>query len=371
MEWAPQVPTQESGLRFCRRALMGRVRRKVDARMPTSPLVAAVRRSLDSVGLLRPGVTVVVALSGGPDSVALLDSLNRAGRKTGLNVVAAHLDHTLRPDSGHDARFCEELCDRLKVRLRLGQARASERALRDGGVEEAARLIRYSFLRRVAREENALAIVLGHTLDDQAETVLMRLIRGSGALGLSAMRAWDGELLRPLLDVTRGAVLAHLSAHRLPCRLDPTNNDTTFLRNRIRHELLPRIARDFNPNIAEALGRTARTLAEEHAALREVAAQLLDRATAPSVDGAALELPVLKQAPTGLAKTALREALRRFGGLRSVSFVHIEGLWNLVVQGRGGASLPLPGGRRATVRRGHLIFSRKDAPALDVPEKDL
>ena len=325
--------------------------------MPTPPLVSAVRKSLDSVGLLRPGVTVISALSGGPDSVALLDALLLAARKSGLRVVAAHLDHALREDSRADAQFCEELCDRMKVPLRSGRARPTAKARREGGLEEAARLMRYSFLRRVAREENASAIVLGHTLDDQAETVLMRLVRGSGPLGLSAMKAWDGELLRPLLESRRATVFAHLSAHRLPYRTDPSNADTTFLRNRVRHELIPLLEKQFNPNIAEALGRTARTLSEEHSALREVAARLLDQAAAPTLDGSALEIAVLKAAPAGLGKTALREALRRLGGLRSVSFIHVENLWSLLTEGRGGSSLPLPGGRTATILRGRLILS--------------
>lgn len=337
--------------------------------MPTPPLVQAVRRSLDSIGLLRPGVTVVAALSGGPDSVALTDALVRAAKKPGILVVAAHLDHALRKDSREDAQFCEELCDRMKIRLRSGRGKPGAKALRDGGLEEAARLTRYSFLRRVAREENASAIVLGHTLDDQAETVLMRLVRGSGALGLSAMKAWDGELLRPLLETRRSAVMAHLTARHLPYRTDPSNKDPAFTRNRVRHELIPLLERQFNPNIAEALGRTARTLAEEHAALREVAAQLLDRAAASAVEGVAFELGVLKAAPEGLAKTAIREALRRHGGLRSISFVHIESLWGIINQGRGGASLPLPGGRSATLSRGRLILMRTPSPADHSTEK--
>ncbi|MEO8359535.1 MAG: tRNA lysidine(34) synthetase TilS [Vicinamibacteria bacterium] len=331
--------------------------------MPTPPLVSAVRRSLGSAGLLRPGVTVISALSGGPDSVALLDALLRAGKKVGINVVAAHLDHAIRDDSRADAAFCEELCDRYRVRIRTGRSQPSTQAVKEGGREEAARLSRYSFLRRVAREENAGAILLGHTLDDQAETVLMRLMRGSGSLGLSAMRPWDGELLRPLLESRRSTVIAHLIAHRLPYRTDPTNLDPSFVRNRVRHELLPLLADRFNPNITEALGRTARTLAEESAALREVAAQLLDRAVATSVDGMAIELAVMKASPEGLVKTAVREALKRAGGLRSVSSVHIDGLWNLINESRGGSSLPLPGGRKATISRGRLILTQPDRVA--------
>lgn len=333
--------------------------------MPTSPLVAAVRRSLDSVGLLRPGVTVVAALSGGPDSVALVDALVRAARRKGVSVVAAHLDHGLRPDSPVDAEFCAELCEQLKVRLRSGRSAPARAALKEGGLEEAARLARYAFLRRVAREESAAAIVLGHTLDDQAETVLMRLLRGSGALGLSAMKPWDGELLRPLLDTRRSAVLEHLDLHRLPSKTDSTNADRAFLRNRVRLDLLPVLARDYNPGIVESLGRTARALGEEHAALRDLAAQLLDRAIASAVEGTAFELSVLKGAPPGLGKTALREALRRSGGLRSVSFTHIDKLWSLVQQGRGGSMLPLPGGRTARILHSRLVIAGTIGPAAD------
>ena len=325
--------------------------------MPTAPLVSAVRRSLENSGLSRPGTGVVAALSGGPDSVALLDALLRAARKPGVVVVAAHLDHVLRADSGADAQFCEELCDQFHVRLRTGRKRPGAKEQSEGGLEEAARLARYSFLRRVAREEKASAIVLGHTLDDQAETVLMRLLRGSGSLGLSAMKVWDGELLRPLLATRRAAVMAHIAARRLPYRSDSSNGDPRFLRNRVRQELIPLIERRFNPNIAEALGRTASTLAEENAALSQLARDLLDRSAAPSLRGVAFELSVLRGAPSGLGKAALREALRRFGGLRSVSHLHVETLWSLMASGRGGATLPLPGGRRAEVRQGRLVLA--------------
>jgi tRNA(Ile)-lysidine synthase len=325
--------------------------------VPTLPLVSAVRKGLAHAGLLRPGVSVVSALSGGPDSVALLDALVKASKKAGVSVVAAHLDHGLRKDSHADAQFCEELCDRMKVRLRSGRKTPAPRDLKDGGLEEAARLVRYAFLRRIAREENASAIVLGHTLDDQAETVLMRLVRGSGALGLSAMKMWDGEILRPLLDSRRAAVLAHLQAQRLPYRTDPTNTDTAFVRNRVRRELLPLLESRFNPGIAEALGRTAKSLAEDQAAIASLATQLVDRAAVPALRGSAYDLTVLRGSPEGLGRAALREALRRAGGLRSVSFVHIERLSGLVAEGRGGATLPLPGGRTATIHKGRLVLT--------------
>src|SRR5262245_51691230 len=155
-----------------------------------SRLMAAVDRALDGPGRGVPPRRLVVALSGGADSVALLDALVALAPRRGLRLVAAHLDHGLRPESGEDARFCEGLCGRLGVPFRIGRADVRARAERERrGIEDAARRERYVFLRRVLREADADVIVTAHTRDDQAETLLLRLLRGSGRAGLGAMSA--------------------------------------------------------------------------------------------------------------------------------------------------------------------------------------
>jgi tRNA(Ile)-lysidine synthase len=305
-------------------------------------LVAAVDRALQAAGTPARGETIVVGLSGGADSVALTDALAALRRRRGFRLVAAHLDHGLRPESREDAAFCQSLCDALQVPLRAGTAPVAARAAAEkGGLEQAARRERYSFLRRVRDDDGAVAIAVAHTEDDQAETLLLRLLRGAGARGLAGMRPRSGDLVRPLLAVSRARVLEHLRARGLGWREDATNADTAHARNRVRHELIPYLEQRFNPRVREALARTAALLADEAHHVEAEARALL----APSArsDGDAL---VLERA--AVARAALREALERQGGLAGIGRGHVEGLLRLVrAASPSGRRLVLPGGREA------------------------
>ncbi len=316
-------------------------------RMP--PLVAAVDRALVAAGLPARGETLVVALSGGADSVALTAVLAALRRRRGFALVAAHLDHGLRPGSFDDAAFCLELCAALGVTLRAGTARVRERARREkGGLEQAARRERYSFLRRVQEDEGAAAIAVAHTQDDQAETLLLRLLRGSGSSGLAAMRPRSGELLRPLLAVSRREVLAYLAERGLGWREDPSNRELGFARNRVRHELLPYLEARFNPRVREALARTAHLAADEAAFVGAAAARALAEAATRDGDALVLDRGVLARAPIAVARVALRLALAQAGGLSGVDEGHVERLLRLATaRAPSGRRLDLPGRRRA------------------------
>ncbi len=318
--------------------------------MRLPPLVAAVGRALREADLPARGETLVVGLSGGADSVALLDALALLRGPRGFRLVAAHLDHGLRRASADDAAFCAALCEGLDVPLRSGAADVRGRAAREGGgLEAAARRERYLFLRRVAREEQAAAIAVAHTRDDQAETLLLRLLRGAGTTGLSAMRARRGRLLRPLLAVSREEVVAHLRARSLEWREDPSNADPVHLRNRVRHELLPYLESRFNPRARAVIARAASLLADEAAHLRREAEALLAASARHEEGTLVVRREALARAPLPVARAAVREALRRSGGLHRVGAVHVE---RVVAIGRGpapaGRVLYLPGGR--TVR---------------------
>src|SRR5207244_10891148 len=172
--------------------------------LPDALPISGVAQVLRGLGAPSAGQRIIVALSGGPDSVALLDVMASLGRRAGFAVVAAHLDHALRPDSAGDAAFCRDLSAELGVAFRTARADVRARAASEGGgIEEAARLERHAFLRRVKDEEGACAIALAHTRDDQAETVLLRMLRGAGGRGLSAMRQRAGGLWRPMLCLWR------------------------------------------------------------------------------------------------------------------------------------------------------------------------
>jgi tRNA(Ile)-lysidine synthase len=280
-------------------------------------------------------------------------------------VVAAHLDHGLRPGSAADAAFCSTLCERLGVPLRSAVTDVRSRARHErGGLEQAARRERYAFLRRVREEEKATAIAVAHTRDDQAETLLLRLLRGSGATGLAGMRVRTGDVVRPLLGVSREEVIAHLRGRGLDWREDPSNADPAHRRNRVRHELLPYLEVRFNPRIREALARTAAILADEAAYIRCEAEALLARAARSEGDAVVLSRPELLAAPTAVTRAAIRQALLRAGGLRQVGAGHVERVLTLArAKAPSGRRLPLPGGREARFRRDDVRLG----PRIAVP----
>jgi tRNA(Ile)-lysidine synthase len=330
-------------------------------RLPS--LIVAVDRALRVAGTPVRGDTLVAAVSGGADSVALLDALASLRRRRGFRVVAAHLDHGLRPGSSDDAAFCAALCERLAVPLVRGTADVRARAGRErGGLEQAARRERYLFLRRVREEESAVAIALAHTLDDQAETLLLRLLRGSGATGLSGMRTRSADLLRPLLEVSRREVLEHLRERGLSWREDPSNADPAHRRNRVRHELLPYLEARFNPRARAVLARTAGLLADEAAHLRAEAEALLARDS--RVEGSSIVLPraTLAEAPKALARAAVRQALARTGGLAQVGAGHVDRVLELArAKATPGCRVPLPGGREARLTREGIRLGKRAA----------
>jgi tRNA(Ile)-lysidine synthase len=329
-----------------------------------SPLLTAVRRAIGDAGRPAPGETLVLGLSGGADSVALLDALNQLSARGAFDLVAAHLDHGLREGSAADAAFCAELCRRLDVPLRVARSdvRARARAER-GGLEQAARRARYEFLREVLAERGPGVIAVAHTRDDQAETVLLRLLRGAGRRGLGGMRPLSGDLLRPLLAASRQQVLAHLASRGLDWREDPTNADHAILRNRVRHELLPYLEARFNPRLRETLARSGALLADEAALLARLGAELTERIARREDGGVFLDRAALTSAPRALARIAVRQALEAAGGLRGVSALHVERFLDVAASKVPAVRcLPLPGGRTATFRH-REVHVRPRTPA--------
>lgn len=329
--------------------------------MRRTRLLTHVRRALGGAGAPAPSESLVVALSGGPDSVALLDCLASLQPVFGLRLVAAHLDHGLRVESPGDAAFCARLCARLGVPFETERVDLAA-GPRGEGLEALARRARRAFLKRVARRHGARLVALGHTRDDQAETLLLSLLRGAGRSGLCAMRVRRGGLFRPLLAASRAEVLEHLAARGLEARHDASNDDPRFRRNRVRHELLPLMEARLNGRARAALARTAGLLADEERLLEGRARRLVVAALEPSTDGLDLRLAPLRRAPLALLRRALRRALRLAGGLRGVSAVHLERLARLTrAAAPSGRRIELPGGRVASFRFDRLHVGPRQA----------
>jgi tRNA(Ile)-lysidine synthase len=328
---------------------------------------------------------VVVAVSGGADSVALVLAVNELmkGGRLELELTVAHLNHGLRGEAGReDARWVGALAEGLKFRVVIGHADVKERVEQTGdNLEQAARGARYEFLAEVAAECGARVVLTGHTMDDQAETVLLRLLRGSGAEGLSGMEAVraldDGSgvlLARPLLSWARRAETEKYCRERgVEFRVDAMNEDERFARVRVRRQLLP-LMETFNPRVVESLSRAAQLLREDAAVLNLAAEELLRQAgeegdaagsekrKAAGSDGAAsvvgsLGVDILKEAPAAVRRRTLRLWLSRGrGDLRRLELVHLLGVEKLLVGERGGRRAELPGGSFVELKRGRLRF---------------
>jgi tRNA(Ile)-lysidine synthase len=258
--------------------------------------------------MLAGGETVLVAVSGGADSVSLLSILTALAPAWRLTLHVLHIDHALRPDSGRDAEFVRALGARLDVPVDVERVQVGP-----GSVEAAARAARYAALQAWADRLGAARIAIGHTADDQAETVLMRVLSGAGVRGLAAIPPVRARIIRPLIELRRQALREALAEAGLDWVEDPSNRDPKFLRNRIRHELLPLLAASYHADVVPALADVARLARESVQALDHAAAIELARLAAVEADALTLPRAALAALPASIAAEALRQAAARFG----------------------------------------------------------
>lgn len=263
-------------------------------------------------------VPVVVAVSGGADSVALLRGLVLLAEADRSRLIAAHFDHRLRPDSRNDADFVADLCRKLQLRCELGVASPDLAAGQPRVSEQAARDARYKFLKKVTRGVGARYVVTAHTADDQTETILHRIVRGTGIRGLAGIPASRElvagiSLVRPLLEFRRTEIVEYLNELRQPFCEDPTNLDERFTRNRIRNALLPTLRNEYNPHVDDSLRRLG-MLAEEMSSYVECAAgEQLARCAHFSANAVSIDLNQLAGLPPLIVRTMLRQVWRTQG----------------------------------------------------------
>ncbi|MDD4879569.1 MAG: tRNA lysidine(34) synthetase TilS [Candidatus Omnitrophica bacterium] len=317
---------------------------------------------------MEKGDKVVVAVSGGPDSTALLLALNGLKREYGLKLHIAHLDHMFRAagETKKDREYVSSLSRKLGIPLIFERIDVPAYAKESGlSLEEAAREKRYEFLLKAAVDTGAKKIALGHTMDDQAETVLMRLVRGSGLGGLRGIppkRPLDGALIvRPLIEVWRKEVEEYLKGMAVRPRRDATNFMRKFLRNRIRHELIPALEK-YNPNIKEVLARNSQNFSYDYEALSDAVDRSCKGCLKADGGSVTVSLRRLKREQAGIRRGILRKAIEiSKGDLRGIDYSHIEDIEGLIGTGKG--AVDLPGKTRVTSTKDSLVFGKMKAEA--------
>jgi len=335
------------------------------ARKTASRVFAAFRRTALDGRMIVPGDRVLAAVSGGPDSVALVALLLKLREEMPLEVRLAHFNHRLRDEAGEDERFVEGLARRWVLPLAVEAADVrSFAAKKKLNLEAAGRDLRYRFLRRAASASGATKIATGHTMTDQAETVLMRLMRGAGLSGLAGIApVVAGEpcpVVRPLIAIAGPDIRAWLEAEGIPFREDPSNRDRRFLRNRIRAELLPELERHFEPQIVGHLARLAAIAREDDELLGGFVNELADEFIVRKGRDVSLDLKNLPSLLPALARRVAREYLRALtGGLRDVSYDDVE---SLLALGEG-KDLPLRKGLVLRREAGRIGPKKRRPPA--------
>lgn len=338
--------------------------------LPHLLMIDAVLNTIRQYSMISHGDKVVVAVSGGPDSVALLHALWTLRDELGITLHVAHLDHSFRGEaSDQDAEYVRDFAESLGIPAAIEKVDVPkvQRALRLSP-EEAARLVRHDFLNRVADEVNASRIALGHTADDQVETVLMRILRGTGVDGLRGMSPVWERLIRPLIGIRRAEVEAYVRKHDLHPRTDETNLLPIYTRNRIRLELLPLLRREYNPGIDRAILQLAELAQDDVCYLDSEVQDEFDVALISFEEGRiSLLASEVRKLFTPLARRFVRLVLREIrGDLANVGLKHVDEFLS-ILRSSDSFRYEFPGGVFAERSGNTLTFLSQRPPDEPIP----
>lgn len=316
-------------------------------------MIHLVRQAIECHGMVRPGDTLLASVSGGPDSMALLEALWRLSSQLDFGLEVAHVDHGLRgEDSAADARLVAQAAHQRSLPFHLEEVDTREASRRwKTSVQDAAHRLRKESLDRTCRLRSLDRVAVGHHLDDHVETVLLHFLRGAGPDGLSGLRPVDGKTIRPLIHLNREQIISFCGEEKLPYRVDESNTDRKYLRNRIRLDLLPLLEREYSPGIRAVMARTADLMSDVASYLETRGQQALADITLERDQGRIiLSQPGLFSLPSALQTWVVRECFRQLAGdLRDLDYQHVVSILELWRQGRTGSSVDLPRNLRAWV----------------------
>ena len=335
-------------------------------------MMEEVRALAQEYGMFPPGGRVLCALSGGADSMCLLHLLSTLAEEVGFSLSAAHYNHRLRgEEADRDQEFVRQWCARQNIPLTIGSGDVAGESARLGkGIEETARRMRYAFLEETAQAMGGALIATAHHADDNAETLLLHLVRGSGLQGLTGIAPRRGNVVRPLLAVTRAQVEEYVALHALPYVEDGTNADPTHTRNYLRHKVMP-LLHALNPRVVESLSDTARYLRVDNDFLNAQAVALCQHARWAE-DNLVIEARFLADAPAAVAPRAARRLMEMLGdGENDCTAAHLTAIVALCRGEDPSALCDLPGGKLAQRVYRELLLTNEQPPPSPFPPLSL
>jgi tRNA(Ile)-lysidine synthase len=310
--------------------------------------------------LIKEGDSILVGVSGGYDSVTLLIILNALKRQYGLKLYVAHLDHMLRKDSSKDCLFVKSLAEKLKIPF-ITQRIDVKGSAKTGSIEEIARHTRLNFLFKTAKKYKIKKIALGHNQDDQAETVLMRVIRGSGLKGLCAIlpkrRINNFVIIRPLIETSRQEIERFLRKKRMSVCFDRSNLSLAYFRNRIRRRLLPILEKDYNTNIKEILSNTAQSVGLDYDFLLKASKRAFIRSSSKENSKIKIGLKRFINFHPAIRHMVIRLSINELkGDTRRITFGHLNDIDDLIAKSPSGSQVHLPKGIRISKQKKYLLI---------------
>ncbi|MEJ2110733.1 MAG: tRNA lysidine(34) synthetase TilS, partial [Acidobacteriota bacterium] len=338
----------------------------MSTRKPSNKLKRLEAQALHTIrrdAMIDSGNRILVAVSGGPDSMALLLCLHRLAPILHCDLAVAHLNHRIRgKEADGDEAFVRGIAGGLGLPYFSETIDVSERAAASGqNLEQVAREIRYKFLNRTARKAGAGKIAVGHNQNDQMETVLFRFLRGSGIEGLTAIHpVVEGYVIRPLLESTRDSILRYLRQNECGYREDASNSDMRHSRNRIRHELIPYLEKHFNPQLSRTVSREASLMREVWDYIHSQAQQIFKNSFRRVEGGIALAIPAIQAMHPALQREVLRCAIKQcIGHLKGIARDHIEAALSLCLHSQSGGRIHLPHNHAAIRQFDELLLVRQ------------
>ncbi|MFA6963963.1 MAG: tRNA lysidine(34) synthetase TilS [Patescibacteria group bacterium] len=320
-------------------------------------ITARVERTISENSLIFPNEKIVVAVSGGPDSTALLNILLGLKNKLKIDILACHYNHRLRGEASEkDQQFVQKFCQERGIELLLGTSPEKNKYKN----EDEAREARYAFFKNILEEGRGDKIALAHNLNDLAETTLQRIVRGSGLRGLSSIPISRGKFIRPLLFVKRKEIEAYISSHNIGFCLDQTNFDKKFLRNRIRLETLPHLE-SINPNILESLLSLSQSAKSDYSYLEAKATEALSIISQKRSDNS---ITIVRskwlELDEAMRTMTLRLAIEKVSGLNDISYKQIGEVLDLIDKGEGRKKKILPHSLQIELEAGKIVLSKLD-----------